>query len=150
MRSHLPVYTPPCMHGTMIAFHAASTAVFTFLVLQDGIANGFSRDPIVWTVVDEVYSRHPLQPTPAVPWFFTSKQALVKHIAHHENVPSAVKECRTFVISQGANTNEAIATECWAEPDELDQIITLGKEINNTLLQMLKDTRREINAFIKQ
>jgi hypothetical protein len=134
------------MHGTMIAFHAASTAVFTFLVLQDGIAKGFSRDPIVWTVVDEVYSRHPSQPTPAVPWFFTSKQALVKHIAHHENVPSAVKECRT---SQGGGTNEAIATACWAEPDELDQIVTLGKEINNILLQQLKDTRKEIDTFVR-
>jgi hypothetical protein len=133
----------------MVAFAAASAAVYAFLVLQDGIAKGFSRDPIVWTVVDEVYTRHPSQATPAGLWFFTSKQALVHHIAHHENVPRAVKDCRTNVTSQGARTNEAIATACWAKPDDLDQIVTLGKEINNVLLQKLKDARGEVDTFVR-
>jgi hypothetical protein len=97
-------------------------------VLQDAIATGYSRDPLVWTVVDQAYREANVTPIDSVR-FFTSKQAY----------SAAVDECRR----QAAN--ETAATACWAEPTELDTIVAIGNAINATLMQMLTDLYQDDN-----
>jgi hypothetical protein len=187
-------------------------ATATFMAVHDTITTGVARDPIVWSVVEQMYVDANATP-PDWANFATSRTTLALQITHGA-VPAAVGQCRTFVQSAyvfdlaavakqcidetypakaigtnhscgtldrllvdstsesdpptrrvralleaahrfrlateaGDSLNEAVALACWGGSDELDELVTIGKEINNKLLAMRKDASDEIDTFIR-